>query len=101
MLQVARNRTGGITLTVMQGSILGNAVKRVEDPRFIKGEGRYIDDMVPDDCVFLVPVQSQVAHGEILSIDIDEALKVPGVIAVYTAETLPTGRPRPGTGAPA
>ena len=101
MLQAARNRIGGITLMSMQGSILGNAVKRVEDPRFIKGEGRYIDDMVPDDCVFLVPVRSQVAHGEILSIDVDEALEVPGVIAVYTAETLPTGRPRPGPGAPA
>ncbi len=85
----------------MQGSILGNTVKRVEDPRFIKGEGRYIDDMVPDDCVYLVPVRSQVAHGEILSIDVEEALEVPGVLAVYTAETLPTGRPRPGPGAPA
>ena len=56
------------TIPVMQGSILGNAVKRVEDPRFIKGEGRFIDDMVPDDCVFLVPVRSTIAHGEILSI---------------------------------
>ena len=28
----------------MSGSILGNAVKRVEDPRFVRGEGRYLDD---------------------------------------------------------
>jgi carbon-monoxide dehydrogenase large subunit len=80
----------------MQGSILGNAVKRVEDPRFIRGEGRFIDDMVPDDCVFLVPVRSTVAHGEILSIDVAKAMGMPGVLGVYTADTLEAGTIRQG-----
>ncbi|MEX1287250.1 MAG: molybdopterin cofactor-binding domain-containing protein, partial [Acidimicrobiia bacterium] len=80
----------------MSGSILGNAVKRVEDPRFVRGEGRYLDDFVVEGLLHLVPVRSQVPHGDILSIETDEALAAPGVVAVFTADDLELGTIRQG-----
>ncbi len=80
----------------MSGSILGNAVKRVEDPRFIKGEGRYLDDFPDEGVLHLVPVRSQIPHGTIESIDVDEAKAMPGVVAVFTHEDLDIGVIRPG-----
>jgi carbon-monoxide dehydrogenase large subunit len=68
------------------GSILGAAVKRAEDPRFIRGEGRYLDDIHVEDEVWMMPVRSQVPHGMIESIDTDEAAAMPGVVGVFTAD---------------
>ncbi|MDH4116023.1 MAG: xanthine dehydrogenase family protein molybdopterin-binding subunit [Acidimicrobiia bacterium] len=65
------------------GSILGAAVKRAEDPRFIQGHGRYVQDHQVDGQVWMCPVRSSVPHGRILSIDIDAAIAMPGVIGVY------------------
>lgn len=84
----------------MQGSILGNAVKRVEDPRFIRGEGRYLDDIAVEGVLHLVPVRSPIPHGTIESIDVDEAVASPGVVAVFTAADLELGTIRQGPGAP-
>ena len=38
-------------------------VRRLEDHRFLTGQGRYIDDAAPDGALFAVFVRSQVAHG--------------------------------------
>lgn len=84
----------------MQGSILGNAVKRVEDPRFVKGEGRYVDDLPVDGVLHLVPVRSPLPHGTITSIELDEARAMPGVVAVYVAGDLEIGTIRQGPGCP-
>ena len=71
--------------TTSGGSILGAAVKRVEDPRFIRGEGVYLDDMHAEGEVWMVPVRSHLPHGTIQSIDVVEAASMPGVVGVYTA----------------
>ncbi len=60
-------------------------MKRVEDPRFITGQGRYLPNLQLDGALHLVPVRSQVPHGRITSIDADDARSMPGVVAVFTA----------------
>ena len=79
----------------MAGSILGNNVRRIEDPRLITGQGRYIDDLEAADALYLRAVRSQIPHGTINSIDTEEAKQVPGVVDVLTAADidLPPNRP--------
>jgi carbon-monoxide dehydrogenase large subunit len=71
------------------GSILGNAVLRVEDPRILLGEAKYYDDLRLDGMVHVVFVRSPIAHARIETIDISEAVDMPGVLGVYTAENFP------------
>jgi aerobic carbon-monoxide dehydrogenase large subunit len=68
------------------GSILGNAVQRVEDPTLLTGAGKYADDLVEPGMAHIVFARSPVAHGTITSIDVSAAEGAPGVIAVYRAE---------------
>ena len=67
---------------------MGHSVKRKEDPRFIRGAGEYIDDLVLPGMLWLDIVRSPYAHAKINSIDSSEALKVPGVAAVVTGKDL-------------
>jgi len=64
--------------------VFGSSVKRLEDPRLVTGEAKYTDDMVLPGMAHMAVVRSPHAHARILSIDSREALKVPGVVAVYT-----------------
>ena len=48
---------------MISGSILGNDVKRLEDPRFITGQGLYLDDIRVEGVLHLKSVRSIVAHG--------------------------------------
>jgi aerobic carbon-monoxide dehydrogenase large subunit len=70
---------------------VGQAVRRKEDPRFITGTGRYIDDLTVTGCLHMAVVRSTEAHAAITLIDTSEAEAHPGVIAVYTAEDLEFG----------
>ncbi len=63
-------------------------VKRLEDTRFLTGQGRYIDDIAPDGAVHAVFVRSQVAHGRFQPVDLGEVRAMPGVVAAYAAEDL-------------
>ncbi len=67
---------------------IGTARKRKEDARFIRGQGNYVDDIKLPDMVHGDFVRSPHAHANIKSIDTEQALKVPGVIAVITAKDL-------------
>jgi carbon-monoxide dehydrogenase large subunit len=68
------------------GSILGNAVQRLEDPTLLTGAGKYTDDLVEPGTAHVMFVRSPVAHGTITSIDVSGAESMPGVIAVYRSE---------------
>src|SRR6516162_1898462 len=68
------------------GSILGNAVLRLEDPALLTGSGRYVDDLVEPGTLHVAFVRSTVAHANLVSVDVAEALSMPGVVAVYHAE---------------
>jgi carbon-monoxide dehydrogenase large subunit len=67
---------------------MGHSVKRKEDPRFIRGQGTYVDDVSLPGMVYMDIVRSPFAHAKIKKIDASRALKVPGVAAVITGETL-------------
>src|SRR5687768_5614424 len=67
------------------GSILGNAVRRLEDPTLLTGEGKYVDDLVEPGMLHVAFVRSTIAHANVQSIDDSEAKSMPGVVAVYHA----------------
>ena len=67
---------------------MGHSIKRKEDPRFIRGQGNYVDDVVRPGMVFMDLVRSPYAHAKIKSINTEKALAHPGVAAVITGETL-------------
>ena len=67
---------------------MGHSMKRKEDPRFIRGQGNYVDDIQLPGMLYLDIVRSPFAHARIKSINTENALKVPGVLAVITGETL-------------
>ncbi|HKE05043.1 MAG TPA: molybdopterin cofactor-binding domain-containing protein, partial [Blastocatellia bacterium] len=67
---------------------MGHSVKRKEDPRFIRGRGTYVDDIVLPDMLYLDIVRSPYAHATIKSIDTSKALAIPGVLAVITGKDL-------------
>ncbi len=80
-------------------SILGNRVKRIEDPDLLLGRGTFLDDL--DDPMLqgalrIVFVRSYFAHGELLEVDTAEAETMPGVVAVFTADDIDLNLPRPG-----
>ena len=60
---------------------LGKSINRVEDPRFLRGEGRYIDDIKLPGMAHAAIVRSPHAHATIVSIDTSKAEALPGVIA--------------------
>jgi carbon-monoxide dehydrogenase large subunit len=67
---------------------MGHSMRRKEDPRLIRGQGHYVDDIQLPGMLFMDIVRSPFAHARIKSIKTDKALKVPGVLAVITGETL-------------
>ena len=63
---------------------IGQAVRRVEDQRFLLGQGRYVDDIsLPGQC-YGVAVLSPHAHARITRIDVAKAQAAPGVVCVLT-----------------
>jgi aerobic carbon-monoxide dehydrogenase large subunit len=74
---------------------IGEPVPRVEDPRFLLGQGHYVADLhIPGalHCVFL---RASHAHAAILKLDTAKALKLPGVIAIMTGEDMAADRVGP------
>src|SRR5207248_647568 len=63
---------------------LGQAVPRFEDPRLLRGGGRYVDDMVLPRMAFGHVLRLPHAHARIRSIDTSAAKAAPGVLAVLT-----------------
>jgi carbon-monoxide dehydrogenase large subunit len=69
--------------------MLGKPVKRVEDPKFITGKGRYLDDVKLPGMVHLAILRSPYAHANIRSIDTAAAKNAPGVLAVIVGADIP------------
>jgi aerobic carbon-monoxide dehydrogenase large subunit len=67
------------------GSILGDAVPRLEDPVLLTGAGKYVDDLVETGTLHVAFVRSTVAHADLRSVDVAETISMPGVVAVYHA----------------
>src|SRR5215470_9507363 len=67
---------------------MGHAMKRKEDPRFIRGKGRYVDDITLPGMLYMDIVRTPHAHAKIKKINTDRAMKIPGVLAVIDGPTL-------------
>jgi aerobic carbon-monoxide dehydrogenase large subunit len=63
---------------------IGQAIKRVEDVRLLRGRGRYLDDVNVPGQAHVVIVRSPHAHARLRAIDTSVALRAPGVLAVFT-----------------
>ena len=70
------------------GSILGNAVRRKEDPGVLRGETKYFDDLAVEGLAQVVFVRSTVAHASLGTVDTADAAAMPGVLGVYTVDNL-------------
>ncbi|MEA2623974.1 MAG: aerobic carbon-monoxide dehydrogenase large subunit [Candidatus Binatota bacterium] len=68
--------------------ILGARVRRVEDPRVLLGEARYVDDVPLRGVLSVAFLRSSYARARIASIDGSAARSMPGVTGVWTAEDL-------------
>ena len=72
----------------MRTAFVGQPIERLEDFRFVRGRGQYVDDLARNDMLHAAILRSAVAHGRIRTIDVSHAKKVPGVHAVITAADL-------------
>ncbi len=70
------------------------SMKRVEDQRFVRGQGNYVDDVNLPGMLHSAILRSPFAHARIVSIDTSAAEALPGVVAVITGKIL-EGIPRP------
>ncbi|HXF56832.1 MAG TPA: xanthine dehydrogenase family protein molybdopterin-binding subunit [Actinomycetota bacterium] len=81
----------------MPGSILGSAVLRSEDPRFLTGAGRYVENLRREGALHAVFVRSPLAHARVRAVEAEAARGLPGVVGVFTAADLdlpPMPKPR-------
>ncbi len=69
-------------------SILGASVRRREDPRLLRGEGSFVDDLAPEGCLHAAFVRSPVPHGRVRDLDLGPTRRLPGVVAALSAADL-------------
>lgn len=67
---------------------IGARLKRKEDPKLITGNGYFSDDIQLPGMLHAAILRSPHAHAKIKSIDVEKALKSPGVVAIYTGKDL-------------
>jgi len=67
---------------------IGHSVRRVEDDRFIRGAGNYIDDIHLPKMLYMAILRSPYAHATLNGIDASAAEALPGVVAVVTGELM-------------
>src|SRR6201986_3655501 len=72
----------GSPLSELLGELIGRSVPRVEDARLLRGEARFIDDIVLPDMLHAVFARSRAAHARIKRVDTAAAKAVAGVHAV-------------------
>src|SRR5579871_367036 len=74
-------------------ALVGRPIERIEDLRFLRGRGQYVDDLTREGVLHAAILRSQVAHGTVRSLDASAALAFPGVHGVLTARDI--GSPAP------
>jgi carbon-monoxide dehydrogenase large subunit len=68
--------------------VIGENRRRVEDARFLTGEGRYVADLIPAGALHGVALRSPHAHARVVSVDAAAARGMPGVSLVLTGADL-------------
>lgn len=69
----------------LRPKMVGQRIRRTEDPRLLAGVGRYVDDITPPGTLHVALRRSDEPHGRIRNIDIGNAFDVPGVVAIFEA----------------
>jgi len=72
-------------------SVIGARLPRHEDPRLLRGRGRFGDDFSAPGQLWARVVRSPAAYGQVRELDITQAAKAQGITAVVTAADLPPG----------
>src|SRR5262249_13656394 len=75
-------------------AFIGSPIERLEDVRFLRGRGQYVDDLVRDGMLHAAILRSSVAHGRIRAIDTAAARARAGVHCVITARDIGERVPR-------
>src|SRR5947207_5157849 len=70
--------------------LVGSHVRRIEDPKFLRGRATYVDDVRLPGTLHVAFVRSPHAHARILRIDVAAALRVPGVKRIFTGAEIAT-----------
>ena len=73
--------------------LIGSAIPRTEDLRFVRGAGEYVADVSHEGQLHAFILRSPVAHGRIKTWNVDRAMQLPGVHAVLRASDLPQPLP--------
>jgi carbon-monoxide dehydrogenase large subunit len=68
--------------------LVGSAVERMEDARFLSGSGYFADDLAVEGMLHAAILRSPIAHARIMPIDASAALAMPGIHAVLTAQDI-------------
>ena len=74
-----------VVVTTLPPSFFGIPVRRTEDPRFLRGDGRYLENVSIPGALRAVFVRSIMAHAQISGVDTGAAREMPGVAAILTA----------------
>src|SRR4051812_42541939 len=67
---------------------IGASVKRLEDPRLLRGEAAFVDDLRFPGMLHMAVLRSPHAHARLLSVDVSAALQLPGVADAFSAAAL-------------
>lgn len=67
---------------------IGKRMTRREDARLLRGQGRFVDDIMPEGCLALVFLRSANRAGRIAALEVEAARQMPGVQAILTAADL-------------
>ncbi len=76
------------TQVVRPNEYIGARVQRVEDPKYLRGDGQYVDDVEIPGMLHAAFVRSPFPHARIKNIETSGALNIPGVLAVFTGKDL-------------
>jgi aerobic carbon-monoxide dehydrogenase large subunit len=80
-------------MSVVSNTLIGQELERTEDQRFLTGSGTFVDDYEPVGTLHAAILRSSFAHGRIIALNKDAALKIPGVHAVLEASDIGTEIP--------
>ena len=80
-------------MTIVPNTLIGQELERTEDLRFLTGTGTFVDDYEPAGTLHAAILRSSVAHGRIIELNKNAALKIPGVHAVLDASDIGTDIP--------
>ena len=75
--------------------LIGRPLRRLEDERFLTGQGRFVEDLAWSNQAFLHMVRSPHAHARVLRINLEAARRAPAVLGAFSAEDLPSLGPIP------